>query len=144
MVDEPLLIVDREYGNIHDKDACLVWLPNLECYPEELHDNETDESRHLKLFDVAGLPIGHIPRGLGGCFRELMDQNHNIYAKVTGAPRPSFPPWPAPKDIGGGAVIPCSYIIKSRNTDHTVSLLKTAVQNMEAKSAMTVTVNHHQ
>ena len=55
------LIVDREYSKKKDPDACLVWLPPLETFPESVHDTVTDEKRQLKLSDVAGLSIGHVP-----------------------------------------------------------------------------------
>lgn len=137
--DAPLLTVDREYCNIHDKNACLVWLPGLEEYKSEFHQLETDKTRKLKLNDIAGLPIGHVPRGLGGCFREILDRKDLIYAEVTGEPRPSFPPWPAPHETGGGAVIPCSYIIKCKDVSTTTALIRNALQEMEEKTVMTVT-----
>ncbi|KAH3801951.1 hypothetical protein DPMN_155616 [Dreissena polymorpha] len=139
-VIEPLLIVDREYGNIHDHDSCLVWVPNLDSFPVELHHISTDEARFLKLSDIAGLPIGHVPRGLGGCFRKILDDNDNIFAKVTGEPTQSFPPWPAPNEKGGGAVIPCTYIIKTKSVDTTLAFVKSAIQKMEERLVMNVTV----
>ncbi|XP_053394429.1 uncharacterized protein LOC123524787 isoform X3 [Mercenaria mercenaria] len=140
-VNQPLLTVDREYGNIHDHDACLVWLPNLNCYPQDLHEMQTDETRHLKLSDVAGLPIGHLPRGLDGCFRKILDQNNYIFVKITAEPTQNFPPWPAPSEKGGGAVIPCTYVIKTKHVDETVPGLKSAIQSMEERSVLNVTVN---
>jgi len=41
------LIVDREYTNILDKDACLVWMPELSVFDKELHDMVTDKDRTL-------------------------------------------------------------------------------------------------
>jgi len=58
--------VDKEYTNIIDRDACLVWLPELEEFDDKLHDMITDHLRHLKLSDIAGLPIRHAPRVLAG------------------------------------------------------------------------------
>ena len=56
------MTVDREYTNIHDENACLVWLPLLDQFPDIMHDTVTDDKTHFKLSDIAGLPIGHIPR----------------------------------------------------------------------------------
>ena len=41
------LQVEPEYTNIHDTDACLVWLPSLESFPESLHGTVTDDKRQL-------------------------------------------------------------------------------------------------
>ena len=65
------LRVDREYTNIVDKEACLVWLPDLETFNESIHDMVTDQRRQLQLLDIAGLPIGHAPRTLAGFFSEV-------------------------------------------------------------------------
>lgn len=62
------LIVDREYTNINDKDACLIWVPELTTFDSNLYDMVTDEQKNLKLSDIAGLPIGHVPRVLASCF----------------------------------------------------------------------------
>ncbi|XP_060569524.1 uncharacterized protein LOC132727941 [Ruditapes philippinarum] len=37
------LTVEPEYTNIHDTDACLVWLPPLESFQTLLHDSVTDQ-----------------------------------------------------------------------------------------------------
>lgn len=58
------LLVDRE---------CLVWLPPLNKFPPHMHDNITDAKRQLKLSDIAGLPIGHVPRCLSSHFRDIFD-----------------------------------------------------------------------
>ena len=137
-VKEPLLRVDREYGNIHDKDACLVWLPELECYPKPLHDTV------LRLSDIASLSIGHVPRGLGSCFCDIIDMNsvNTILCEVTGNPKPSFPPWPAPNESGGGVVISCTYIVKSHDAVQIESMIKTAVEKMEEHSVMTISIHN--
>ena len=67
----------------------------------------TDSKRNLVLSDIAGLTVGHISRALASCFYQLLDSGGIIYATATGIPVPSFPPWPAPTEIGGGVVIPC-------------------------------------
>jgi len=46
------LRVDKEYTYIIDRDACLVWLPELEEFDDKLHDMITDHQRHLKLSDI--------------------------------------------------------------------------------------------
>lgn len=67
------LLVDKEYTNIHDICACLVWIPPLSTFPQCQHEILTDEKRHLLLKDVADLPVGHVPRELAGCFRAILD-----------------------------------------------------------------------
>ena len=102
--------MDKEYTNIIDRDACLVWLPELEEFDEKLHDMITYHQRHLKLSDIAGLPIRHAPRVLSGFFWTVLDDDGimcMLLLLVNSCQ--SFPPWPAPGDKGGGAVIPCSY-----------------------------------
>lgn len=105
----PLLPVDREYSNTKDENACLVWLPPLSSFSSDIHDLVTDEKRQLKLSDVAGLPIGHVPKCLSKFFCTILDDGGEITAEPTGPPVPSFPPWPAPSEEGGGIVIPCKF-----------------------------------
>ena len=71
----------------------------------------TDVKKHLKLQDVAGLPIGHAPRGLGSAFRAIIQSGGKIYAQTTGDPVQSFAPWPSVFDKGGGVIKPCTYIV---------------------------------
>ena len=106
------LNIFKEYTNIKDKNACLVWIPELENIPHSQHHIATDATRQLMLTDVAGLPLGHVPRGLGHCFRQALDMNGMITAIPTGNPMPSFSPWPQQHESGGGIVIPCTYKIK--------------------------------
>jgi len=44
----------------------------------------TDHQRHLKLSDIAGLPIGHAPRVLVGFFWTVLDEDGSVYAVATG------------------------------------------------------------
>ena len=57
----------QEYSNLHDRDTCLVWVPEQSSFTEEQQQLVTDAKRHLKLGDIVGLPIGHVPRGLCKC-----------------------------------------------------------------------------
>ena len=75
------------------------------------------------LSDVACLAIGHVPLILASCFRDLLDTGADIYATAMGDPVQSFPPWPAPSEKGGGAVIPCSYTFTGKNVPKTLDLL---------------------
>lgn len=102
------LTVDREYTNRHDEHACLVWLPALDTFSIDMHNMFTDEKRQLKLTDIAGLPIGHVPKCLSSVFRHVLDEGGEIHAEVTGEPVPSFAPWPEPQSEGGGVVLPCN------------------------------------
>jgi len=111
------LQVDLEYTNVHDVNAALVWVPSLNELPTELHNATSDPARHLKVSDIGGLPVGHVPRGLAGTFRTIIESGGSISAIVTGKPCQSFPPWPVAHAVGGGAVIPCDYMIETRNQD---------------------------
>lgn len=132
------LVVEPEYTNIHDLNACLVWLPPLANFPEDIHAMMTDEKRQLRLEDVAGLPIGHVPRSMAGCFRTILDAGGDIVAEATGEPVPSFPPWPEPKHEGGGVVIPANYIITHADINSHIIALKTLLDNMKEGSSMTL------
>jgi len=119
------LRVDREYTNIKDMNACLVWLPPLDQFKENMHSMVTDAKRVLKLSDVADLPVGHVPRSLAGLFRSVLDEGGEIFAEATGEPVPSFPPWPAQNEEGGGVVIPATYFIYAKqNINMVTSQLK--------------------
>lgn len=111
MATKPLLSVEPEYTNIRDVCACLVWIPEL--FSEDQLGMITDEKRHLKLEDVAGLPVGRAPRSLAPYFRDVIDKGGKVFCEVTGAPVPSYPPWPAQHEEGGGIVLPCNYIIST-------------------------------
>jgi hypothetical protein len=109
------LMVDMEYTNIHDTDACLVWVPDLNQFESDLHNTITDEDRYFTLKDIAGLPVGHVPRTLASSFRKLIEMGASVYCEANDHPQPSFPPWPALKENGGGAVILCTYVIRHDN-----------------------------
>lgn len=132
------LFVDREYTNIQDVNACLVWIPPLTMFDPSFHQLVTDPKRQLTLADVADLPIGHVPRGLAGCFREILDLGASIFAEVTGDPIPSFPPWPALQAKGGGIVIPCTYWIQSQDKNKILSLLSKTLNIMPEGASMKI------
>lgn len=111
------LTIAMEYSNPHDTNATLVWMPGLETFPVPQRSKVTDEKRMLKIEDIAGLPVGHVPIGLSGCFRQLLNDGLFIKAVPTGEPIPSFPPWPAVQEKGGGVVIPCVYTISCSSAD---------------------------
>jgi hypothetical protein len=135
-----LLSVDREYTNIHDLDACLVWIPPLTQFNTQLHDMVTDATRELTLRDIAALPLGHVPRGLAGSFRSILDDGGSVFAEPTGEPVPSFPPWPAPMSKGGGVVIPCTYIIQHHDESFILTSLRSALKDMSEGTAMKLVV----
>lgn len=70
------LQVTKEYGNKHDKYACLIWVPELELIPHSLWSVVTDTKRGERVETIAGLPIGSVPRGLSQCFWELLSSPH--------------------------------------------------------------------
>ena len=95
-ITDPLtqLIFDREYTNIHDKCACLVWIPDLDTFDASKHDMLTDDKRYLYLSDIVGLPVRHVPRGMTPIFRSVLDDGGSAYAQTFGDPVPSTQPWP--------------------------------------------------
>ncbi|XP_062618275.1 uncharacterized protein LOC134279876 [Saccostrea cucullata] len=130
------LLVDREYSNIKDDNACLVWLPPLNKFPQHIHNDITDEKRQLKVSDIAGLPIGHVPRCLSAHFRNILDNGGEIFAEVTGQPVPSFHPWPEPNKEGGGVVLPCKYILANVDGENLFNELKDFFSKLEEGDAM--------
>ncbi|KAH3713528.1 hypothetical protein DPMN_073320 [Dreissena polymorpha] len=134
------LIVDRDYSNKKDPDACLVWLPALETFPISVHDTVTDEKRQLKLSDIAGLPIGHVPKILSNFFSLIINEGGTITAQVTGEPVPSFPPWPAPNEEGRGVVLPCNYVINHSDIKATFSKLCLFLEKSPEGSAMDLSI----
>ena len=64
-------------------------------------------------------------------------------SKQTGDPCQSFPPWPAPQAVGGGAVIPCTYSVEvfdGRGTE-ILNTISSAVARMKERSVVTVDMN---
>jgi len=67
---------------MHDESACFVWIPELGSFESMFHALSTDDKRQLILADVAGLPVGHVPREIAQIFRrswmmgELFFLNH--------------------------------------------------------------------
>ena len=59
-----------------------------------------------------------------------------------GHPSQSFSPWPAPQSPGGGAVIPCSFIINVKDDQQLVVLerVQSAVNNMAERSVLKITI----
>jgi hypothetical protein len=131
------LRVDREYTNIHDVSACLVWLPDTVSDNDQL-DFVTDSKRGLQLKDILGLPCGHVPRGIAPAFRYILDNGGRIEVKTTGDPVPSFYPWPDVKEKGGGIVIPCDYFIYTNNKTAHMTVIKQHISLMSEKDAMAV------
>ena len=66
------LQVTKEYGNRRDKNACLVWVPELVSISREMWNIVTDAKRGEIVETIAGLPIGRAPRGFSSCFWELL------------------------------------------------------------------------
>lgn len=66
-------------------------------------------------------------------------------SKQTGDPCQSFPQWPAPQVVGGGAVIviQCTYSVEvfdGRGTE-ILNTISSAVARMEERSVLTVDMN---
>ena len=89
------LDVQPEYCNYHDRNACLVLLPPLKALPKKQHRIATDKNGNYCIEDIAELPIGMVPKGLAGMFRDLMKEfDGQVSALPTGVPQKSSPPWP--------------------------------------------------
>lgn len=143
LTDSPTrLPVDIEYTNITDQHASLVWIPELTYFPTDLHNVTTDVKRNLKLSDIAGLPVGHAPRGLSFAFRQLIENNCQIHAMTIGEPCPSFPPWPPVMEKGGGVVIPCDYVITCSPDiiNYAKEIISNAIGQMPERNAMALEV----
>ncbi|XP_052224692.1 uncharacterized protein LOC127840327 isoform X2 [Dreissena polymorpha] len=132
------LRIDRENTNIEDKDAGLVWIPELFTFDSKLQSLLTDHGRQLMLSDVAGLPIGRVPRVLASCFYSILDTGGEICTICNGDPSPSFPPWPSTQEKGGGVVIPCNYILTVTDTDKTVQMLTDTLSLIPGGNAMKI------
>ena len=139
MTNDLELQVDREYSNIHDVDACVVWVPDN--VPENMKNLVSDVKRGLKLSDIAGLPCGHVPRGLASAFRYIIDAGGVITATVTGEPLPSFPPWPPMLEKGGGVVIPCQYKVRPKNINAAITIIEQHIENMLEMSVVEVSLS---
>ena len=50
---------------------------------KEVQEMVTDEKRKLKLSDIAGLPIGHVPKCLSKLFRDVLDEGGEITGDKT-------------------------------------------------------------
>ncbi|KAI8493128.1 hypothetical protein Bbelb_291320 [Branchiostoma belcheri] len=99
---------------------CLLGGPALSSIPPDRRDVVIDAKRGTTVRSIAGKAIGRLPAG-------SVQSPQGVVA--TGPPRQSYPPWPAPSNRGGGAVIPCSIYIKldARKKDGVVAKLKEAV-----------------
>jgi hypothetical protein len=134
------LRIDLEYTNIKDENALLVWLPEVDDLNYADLNMITDTAKCLTLRDIAGLPVGHVPRGLAPVYRAVIEAGGDITAVATGEPCQSFPPWPAPYETGGGAVVPCCYTVKTMDDGH-VALIKETLKKMPEGQAMMMTVS---
>lgn len=78
------LPADLGYTNLTDQHVSLVWIPEFTYFPTYLHNVTTDVERNLKLRDISGLPVGHVPRGLSLAFLQLIENNCQIHALTIG------------------------------------------------------------
>lgn len=90
------------------------------------------------LRDITGLPVGHIPRTLASAFRKLIVMGANVFCEATDKPQPSFPPWPAPQEVGGGAVIPCTYIVRHENMQSIIDIVQKALSKMPERDTIKI------
>ena len=114
------------------------WVPQKSSFTEEQQQLVTDAKRHLKLGDIAGLPIGHVPRGHASAFHDILDVDGRIHCIAQGPAVQSFPLWPAVLEQGGGALVPCDYIIYWQDRNIALNLITAAVNSMPEKEVISV------
>ena len=138
------LLVEKEYDNIKDAQACLIWLPDPEDLTEDQLNSIYNPAKRLTLKDVAGLPVGHVPRGLAGALRQILDiPGCTVYCIATGEPQNSFPPWPALKEEGGGRVVPCDFIVEvtvPQNVTKCQRLLQKDLDRMDERDVIVIDI----
>ena len=61
-----------------------------------------------------------------------------VEAEVTGDPTPSFHPWPAPSEEGGGVVLPCNYIIRHPEIEQQFSNLSQFLKSIPEGVSMSL------
>lgn len=64
--------------------TCISAWFGFQSFPTDLHNVITDVERNLKLSDISGLPVGHVPRGLSLAFLQLIENNCQIRALTIG------------------------------------------------------------
>ena len=69
-----------------------------------------------------------------------MNEGWTITAEVTGEPVPSFPPWPAPNEEGGGVVLPCNNLINHSDIKGSFSKLCLLLEKSTEGSAMDLSI----
>jgi hypothetical protein len=67
---------------------------------------------------------------LASSFRKLIEISASVYCEVNDQPQPSFPSWQAPREKGGGVVIPCTYIIRHHIKQQAIDIVKEALMDM--------------
>ena len=69
------LPITKEYGNKHDPNACLVWVPEIDSIPEHKHNMIADAKRGETVKKIAGLPVGRVPEVFSSCFTQLLSSS---------------------------------------------------------------------
>ena len=124
---EVKLLVKTDIHNTYDENAMVVMMPALDAIPSTLHEVILKEARGKekcqKVKDNANKIIGRVPANVCKLFAELLKQRmiQEVHCFATSIPtlsrsvdpKTSFKRRPnSGKDReGGGAVIPCEYII---------------------------------
>ncbi|KAI8481588.1 hypothetical protein Bbelb_406880 [Branchiostoma belcheri] len=125
------MFVMREYDNPLDENAFVVQMPALSIIPADKHDVVTDEKRGTTVRSIAGKVVGRLPAGLGQVLAVMEKDGtySGAMCAATGPPRQSFPPWPAPGEKGGGAVIPCEVYVEVclKDKESIMAMLREAV-----------------
>ena len=63
------------------------------------------------------------------------------FAEATGDPIPSFPPWPAPQEEGGGVVIPANYVIVYSDVQTLFNKVLDLFDNIAEGSSMKILIH---
>lgn len=80
---------------------------------------------------------------LGRIFVTKREFCYSSVSKQTGDPCQNFPPLPAPQSRGGGAVIPCSFIISVTEDGrlNVVEKIQSALNSIDEKSVIKITIS---
>ena len=153
---EVAMEVKLEENNSYDPTAMMVLMPTLEYIPSELHNLVTrEENKGEKkqcVSDIAGQQVGRVPANLCKLFRKVIGDADVIKIKCYAESAPTISKQPPSQQSykrnvrgkdrrGGGAVIPCRYVLFCYETsfnkvklylEHSIKDLDHATECVEA------------
>lgn len=127
--------VELDVDNSYDPSAMSVSMPKLDCIPLYLHEVVTREERgrdkEQRVRDTAGRQVGRVPANLCKLFRKLLKNGEVIRVVCHSKSLPCLSEVPESQQKyrrnhfgkdkdrrGGGAVIPCCYVLKCRDQSY--------------------------